>query len=505
MRGPGPPEAPVGAGFLVPAVLAFLSLALVVLLRHEMWQDEWQAWLLATGSPTLPDLFRNLRYEGHPCLWYLALFGVGRLTHSPLGIQLLHLVVATSSVYLICQYSPFSRLQKILFIFGYFPFYEYAAISRNYALGVLGLFSFCAVFGMPRPRNYLLLAAILLLLCQTSVYGVMLALPLGVVLFGAALRDPAAGTWKTAAAGTIVLLGVGLAVVQLVPPADSGFAVDWNFHLDFRHLTETLATVWRGYVPIPARDYHFWGTNFVPDPRWQAVLAVILLAFGLLLFLPQALPFFLYAVGTLGLLAFAYTKYPGSIRHHGHLFLLFMASLWLSSYFPERKIRPAWLGVFSGFCRTHRHRVVVALMAAQLLAGWWAASMDLAFPFSASKEAAGFIQQHRLEEMLILGDADDAASSVAGYLGRRLYYPASRRWGSFVIWDQQRARVTPGELTRQARELSRGRQQDALLLLNYELPPGSLPMILLKRFGGSLVPAENYCLYLLPSRAGDPQ
>ncbi len=491
------------AGFLTPAVLGFFLLGLAILLRHEMWQDEWQAWLIARESLSLPDLFRNLRHEGHPGLWHLGLFAVSRVTSNPLGMQLLHLLVATCSVYVFLRYSPFTRLQKILFIFGYFPFYEYAVISRNYALGVLGLFSFCAVFCRPRPRNYLFLGVILFFLCQTSVYGLMQAMVLGLVLLAAAVRDRAVGTWGAIGAYGLILFGIALSVSQLLPPPDSGFAVGWHFAPDLPRVLATLATVWQSYVPLPAPDYHFWGTNLISGPGWQALLAVILLACGLLLFRRQPFSLLLYAVGTAGLLAFTYVKYPGSLRHHGHLYLLFIAGLWLASGEILSKGQggrgnPA--PTLADFCQAHRDRVVTVLLAVHLLAGAWAASLDLLFPFSGSRDAAGFIRQRQLDRMLILGHADDAASSVGGYLGRQIYYPASRTWGSFVIWNQERKpELKPGELVAQARELSRWRGQDVLLLLNYDLPPGRFPVIPLEKFTNSLVPVENYYLYLLPA------
>jgi hypothetical protein len=515
---PSPGNARVG--FLVAAVLGFFFLGLILLLRHEMWQDEWQAWLIARESLSLSELFRNLRYEGHPGLWHLGLYLVSRVTPNPLGMQLLHLLVATASVYVFLRYSPFTRLQRILFILGYFPFYEYSVISRNYGLGVLGLFLYCAVFCRTQPRNYLLLGLVLFFLCQTNVYGLMLAMVLGVILLWAAFRDGAAGTWRAGAASVLVLLGIGLSVLQLVPPPDSGFAVGWKLDLDLPHLAQTLAAIWKSYVPLPAPDYHFWGTNFVSDPRWQALLSLILLAFGLLLFLRRPLPLFLYAVGTLGILVFTYVKYPGSLRHHGHLYLLFIASLWLSLEFPltriaERASVPANLGSGHGgplhyfsrllktladFCRAHRDQALTVLLGAHLLAGVWAASLDLLYPFSAGQEAARYIQQHRLDRLPIVGHADDAASSVAGYLGCRLYYPASRGLGSFVVWNRERkTELKTGELLAQARELSRRSRQDALLLLNYELPPGEFPVIPIKKFTRSLVPAENYYLYLAPA------
>jgi hypothetical protein len=470
-----------------------------------MWQDEWQAWLIARESPSLPDLFRNLRYEGHPGLWHLGLFLTSRITPSPLGMQLLHLLVATGSVYVFLRYSPFTRLEKLLFIFGYFAFYEYAVISRNYALGVLGLFSFCAIFCLPPPRNYLVLAAVLFLLCQTSVYGLMMAMVLGAILLWTALQDPAAGKWKATAAVALVLFGMGLSLIQLAPPPDSGFAGGWKLDLDFPRLLGTLGAVWKSYFPLPAPVYHFWGTNLISDPRGQAFLSVLLLAFGLLLFSRQPAPLFLYAVGTLGILTFTYVKYAGSLRHHGHLFLLFIASLWLSSYYPEKKSSWAFIRVWSDHCRANRRRVLLLLLAAQLLAGMTAATLDLAFPFSASKEAANFIKQRGWEGGLILGHADDAASSVAGYLGRRIYYPASHRWGSFIIWNQKREKdLEPGKLLTEARELSRVHQQDALLLLNYAWPGGDWPLIPVQQFTHSLVPEENYYLYLVPGEVRRP-
>jgi len=520
---PSQTPADESAAFLLPAVLAYFFLVLILLLRHEMWQDEWQAWLLATESPSLPELFRNLRYEGHPCLWHLGLFLLSRVTRHPLGMQLLHLLLAFSAVYLFLKYAPFTRLQKLLFILGYFPFYEYAVISRNYALGVLGLFSFCAIFCRSCPRNFLLLGLILFLLCQTSVYGLLLALALGGILFLAALRDPAAGTWQAMAALAIVLLGAGLSVLQLMPPADSGFAVGWKFDLDFPYLLQTLAAVWKSYVPLPALQYHFWGTNFINDPRWQALLSVIILACGILLFYRQPLPLFLYVAGTAGILAFTYSKYPGSLRHHGHLYLLFIACLWLSSALPDPGCgqgrggspgegppgppqgfgpcpRTTIFQTLAGCCRANCSRVLTVLLAVHLVAGVWAGSLDFCYPFSESKQVAAFIKKEELDNALIVGHADDASSSVAGYLGRPLYYPARRGWGSFIVWNQARKPdLTPGELVEQARKLSRQQQKAVLLLLNHELPPGEFPVMPVQKFTRSLVPAENYYLYLLPA------
>lgn len=125
---------------------AFLVICGFAITQHEMWRDEIQAWLLARDSASLSDLFRNLKYDGHQGLWHLILMPLARITTSPAIMQFTHLLIASTTVYLTAGYSPFSRLQKFLIVFGYFYCYEYALISRNYGLGVLFITLFCVLF-----------------------------------------------------------------------------------------------------------------------------------------------------------------------------------------------------------------------------------------------------------------------------------------------------------------------------------------------------------------------
>src|SRR6266498_233586 len=38
--------------------------------HHELWFDEIHSWNIAKGSGSFVDLISNIRYEGHPPLWY---------------------------------------------------------------------------------------------------------------------------------------------------------------------------------------------------------------------------------------------------------------------------------------------------------------------------------------------------------------------------------------------------------------------------------------------------
>ncbi len=154
---------------------------LIGILNHAMWRDELNGWLIARDSHTIYELFSNVKYEGHPLLWYLCLDLLNQFTHNPIAMQILHLFIATGSAYLFLKFSPFTKFQKVLFLFGYLPFYEYLLVSRNYAIGLLTIFLFCFCFES-RKKSYLRLSLILALMVNTNAYCLLIAIALTIVL-----------------------------------------------------------------------------------------------------------------------------------------------------------------------------------------------------------------------------------------------------------------------------------------------------------------------------------
>ena len=214
---------------------------MLVTLFHEMWRDELQAWNIARESSTLAQLFRNSRYETHPPLWHLCLFVLTRFTSNPLAMQLLHVALATAAAYVFLRYAPLSRLQRGLFVFGFFPFYEYGAVVRCYSLGLLFAFAFCALFAQ-RERRLLWMSVMLFGMSMSSAYGLILALSLAAALVAAWVIDKRDGRiwqapgWQVLASGLMVLAGVAIAAIRIHPPSDSDYAtglmVERGFSMD---------------------------------------------------------------------------------------------------------------------------------------------------------------------------------------------------------------------------------------------------------------------------------
>lgn len=490
--------------------LFLISLAYVTLLHHEMWRDELHAWLIATGSASLGDLFQNIQDERHPALWNLSLYMLSRLSEMPIVMQVFHILLATAGIYLFTRFAPFSKLQKFCFAFGYFPFYEYGVISRGYVIGLVCLFAFCALQSRPHKHS-LVQACALALLANTSIYGAMIAFAFGIYLvvdWLTALR--AKQGWEKSRilllSLFIVGLGVATSIVQIMPPPDSSFQVlerttKRTTSLSATQVGKTLTAVERSYVPIPRQGLHFWNTNILEDdrPRVQRLLSIGLLGLAVLILVRTPVTLVVYGVATVELLALTHlTEYGiqphGGLRHVGHLFLVLVGCLWISlSRFGGTNLAPLRTAIFP-LSKAMSVGMVTVLFAEHAFAGILAVRADLQYAFSASKDVAQFLKEHQMTDMFIIGSRDYAASSVAGYLNRALYYAEGDRLGTFVVWKGRRS-VSSRELIQKAEDFATLEHQDVLLVLNYDLGPEADDLVKIRSFDQSIVKDEGYVLY----------
>lgn len=501
--------------FTITLVLTFFLLSMIGILNHEMWRDELQAWLIARDSSSLPDLFKNLKYEGHPGLWHIFLYVISRFTSNPIAMQFFHLIIATATIYVFTNFSPFTRLQKILFAFSYFSFYEYSIISRNYGLGVLLIFLFCKFFG-ERQQNYLLLSCILALLANTNAYSFLLSICLAITLVIELLISKIQNKSISINKGILTIsfivfaLGISLALVQLIPPANSNFQGDVIQRGSSRHighLASVLVTIWRSYIPIPnVFNYNFWDTNILLDSEGSvskllklcvAIFSVGLLVISIKLFIQKPVALFLYLLGNFSLLSFMYLKHLGSIRHHGHLFILFLACLWIASFYEKSDFFSKRLKYLNPLSNNHKYQYLNILLSLQVLAGVFAFTMDLHYPFSSSKEAASFIESQKFNKTLIVGIRDFSVAPITAFLKQKIYYPESDTFGGFVHWNK-RQMLSSQQVVDEINNFVEQQNQQTLLILSSEINTKKKNFNYFEFWKSSKsITKEDYRLYLI--------
>ena len=497
--------------FTLVFTLIFAFLGLVGILNHAMWRDELNVWLIARDSSSLMELFGNIKYEGHPALWYLCLYLLNQFTSNPVAMQIFHLLIATASVFIFIKYSPFSQLQKVLFCFGYLPFYEYLVISRNYAVGLLLVWAFCA-FYPNRVKDYLKLALILFFLANSNAYCLFISIALGLTLiieysFRKKLNPLlSAKTSNIIASLFIFVTSVFSSIAQLIPPADStlqGGRSSWTLHFDIKHLVLVINRIWNSYIVILIP-----GTAREIDGLIFAILSLCLFIFVTTWLINKPIALFLYIFGTGAILLFTYVKFLGAARHYGHLYILLIASLWIAEYsskttilldfLPNIPIRLQQVATtWTNFVKKHKNTFLMLILYAQLVGGIVAFSRDLLIPYSASREAARFIKKQHLEQMFIVGSRDANVSPLCGYLDRKIYYPERQGMGSFVLFNSQRKDVEVASVLEQVSQIIRQQQTTILLILNYELKTAKpdLNVLLLAKFTKSFIGNEKYYLY----------
>lgn len=470
---------------------ACVLLTLPRLLLHELWRDEAWLWLVVTESHSVADLLGPLSRSGQGSLFPLLCYVVRRLSTSPRAMQLLHLVLAGAATFVFARWAPLRRRERALFVLGYFPFFEYAVISRHYVAGALLVWLACAAAHSRRPA--LGLGAALGLLCQTTVYGYLLAVAIACGwIFERWLRrremppPPPVPRAEAAAGLALALAGAVAGLAQLVPKPGTSFAPGWHLAWDPALAAAVLRLPWRAFVPLPRPQLHFWNSNLLDAwPAAQTAAGILTLGLAVALLWRRKVALLTFGIGAAGLLAFSYVKLLGELRHGGHLWLLFAAALWLGGGLGLPDDRRPW-----------RARALLVLLLAHCGAAAFASWMDLRHPFSNGAAMAERIRSQGLDQHPLLGHREPPAATVSLYLGRPLYSPSRKIFVTHPDWGPQQRELSDPELRCAARELAAREAQDIVLVINRELPPWEE----LEAAGatlGAIQPTEDYHLYWL--------
>jgi hypothetical protein len=494
--------------FAFGITLAFLAVGCVAAAHHELWRDEIQAWLIARDSASLPELFRHIRYDGHPGLWYVCLWFITRMTHSFSAMQAFHLAIASVTVYLFARHSPFNRIQKALFAFGYFPAFEYSVLCRNYAPGVLLLILFCRLFPQ-RDKKFLWISIVLFLMANTIVHMLIISMVIAAVLafdFFIRRKTPAekkgGPAWKWILGFTVIGTGILLSVLQVVPPHDGGFARLWKWAIDFHSLEQTINTVTRAYIPVPQMHSGFWVSPLFLEKfplflRFEIIFSLAMVAGTALVFLRKPVVLAFYLGGTFALWSFIYLKYFGFLRHQGLLFVLFVAATWMYWAGPLPPRPGTALTRWSATAGKLFRPAVTVLFGIHVIGAAVALPMDIRHVFSHGKTAADYIKRENMQNRLMAGHMDTNAVSVLGYLDKKtMYYPQSLRFGSFVVMNlKHNSEINDSTIVERVKAFTLRSKQNVLFIVSYPLPLTDPCIKPIAEFRGSMIRDEDFYLY----------
>jgi hypothetical protein len=499
--------------FAAIIALGHLAAATAAQVVHEPWRDEMQAWLIARDATGPISLLHNLRYEGHPALWYALLWPLTRLG-GPGLMQALAVGIGAATTYVFARWAPFPRLARALFAFGYLSIWEWSAIARNYGAGALLLFA-AAALAARRERFPVLLGAALGLAANTSALAAFSAAGLLALLLVERFspwRDPARAApgsrfWAGAGLAGAGILACGL---QVMPPPDSAVASMWGARTFADRIGKALASPVHGLACLP------WGGALEPLHALGAVQIALAVAIATALTVTATLvlsqhrgAWIAAALPAAVLVAFFFFRYYGGARHAGFLLLSLLVALWVAPTYPLRPAASMRAGRGRELARRALGPVLAATFAFQVLGTAVQGVIDGLGVDSAARDTAALIRAERLDRLPLVADPDFATSNVLAFLGKpAAYYANVDRWGSFTVWDRRHAASNPTAARASdervfARAAALAGTTDVLVVLNRSAAPDAMAGARARLVGAraaDLHPEESYWVYVVPRR-----
>ena len=156
----------INKAFLICLFLGYLIFNIILLMKHEPWRDEANVWLLAREL-TPVELFREIKYQGHPCLWYLLVMPFAKAGFPFRTIEVLSFLIMATTAALFLHKAPIHSITKAFCLFSPIFTYFYSCIARNYCL--IALLLICLAWQFPkRNEKSVLYGCLLGLLVQAD-------------------------------------------------------------------------------------------------------------------------------------------------------------------------------------------------------------------------------------------------------------------------------------------------------------------------------------------------
>ncbi len=208
-------------------LLLFTAIAGVTAWFHEPWADEAQAWLIARDLG-IPGISHQMGYEGTPPLWHLLLWVLTRLQLPYACLGAVSVSLMACGMYIWLRRSPLPTPIRLLVPFAFYYQYQYAVVTRSYALSTLLAFAAAALW-RAKPVRVIPLAAVLALLAQTNMHGFTISMGIACAFAWEYVRDfrkvrpSGAQALETGIGGALVLASAVIARALASPYPDCSF------------------------------------------------------------------------------------------------------------------------------------------------------------------------------------------------------------------------------------------------------------------------------------------
>lgn len=411
--------------FNICVMFIYSIVTLIAVIFHENWRDEAQSWLIARDLSFI-DIFKQMRYEGHPCLWHFILAPFAKLGLPYVTENIISFLIMNITAFLILNKCPLNKFLKVLILFSAPFIYYYPVISRSYCLIPLAL-ALIAITYKTRKEKPIRYVLSITLLAHTHVLmlGVVGILYLFFFVEELILKFNKKNKQEKKAiiiSLLIAIIGLLLLFVQLYSSIDTNSYVEENFELDENKLDLLFIIIYTIFARI------LGNTNLIFN--------IIVFFITLVVLIYQ----------------FILNKKITSMMLVSICFQLFVYLFIYSDLVNQKSLTMlliiiffAWIEQYEDIDNTKKKLPVFEIYLCFILAfscifGVRSVSREIKYKYSYAKETAGFINNNISEDAIFIPSDIPFSSAIIPFTNvKKFWSPQINDYFSFVTWNEETA------------------------------------------------------------------
>lgn len=403
-------------------LVAYSAFLLTVVLHHEYWFDEAQAWVIARDND-LGGIVAMMKFEGHPPLWHFILKIFIALGCSNVALGLVSWGISTLAAAVVLFALPLKPYFKVALLLSSGMLYINSANSRVYCL--INLLVLLIAWIYPhRKRLPVLFGISVALLANTHISMCGLVGIIGIFMLIDYFKDFKGNSTKQNVLNTLGLAIAGAGVVVLIIPLWNSFAAN-SVAVENEY---TLRGVLSGFAAALNDNISCAVSDNLPS-----VLGGVISVAGQALFAASLVFLWTKRRAFVAEIVFAavYFVINGAIWYttpcRGAVFILAAAAIAVMfREEPSALNEPRGKDSEKFSALLAKSKEIAPIMCSCLLAmsipsGAKYAADDLRGEFAPYKAAAEFIRENVPEDALLVSDTDDRVV-LAAYLPEREIY-----------------------------------------------------------------------------------
>ena len=494
-------------------MLCYSIITFIILLFHESWRDEAQAWLIARDLNII-DIFVQMKYEGHPVIWYLILVPFAKLGLPYIFVKIVSWLICNIAVWLILKKAPFNLILKILFIFSMPMIYLYPSISRSYCLIPLAITLFAICFGQrhEKPIQYILS---ILFLANTHVImygmvGILLLLFYIEELIQNRKTNSKEQKKKVYISLIVIIVGLILTLIPILISMTTNTDVSLTSNTSI--FENTKSKMENAYEKIMTGCF---GENEL-ILKIMAIALIILLCYEIRYHLKNAL----VIICTEGLQFLIYTYvYMGSEQRVSTLILLMMFIFWIQNDKKEKTVNinknEKELVNNQKYLKRQKRKeqltnvaeyILVFVLIINIVNGIDAVNKEIKTNYSSAYETSKWIKDNLEDDSIFICTSMPLSSAIIPYIGKDVFWsPQTLDYFSFTTWDEDyRTGYSLRDLQKRVKD-NFEIDQNLYLIYTYDFNEETMSSLeeqgyITKMYESNIAEKEEYAIYKIEQK-----